>query len=115
VRKLRYAGSSEKDLSKFPIGAREEAAFAIEDARIGLRHPSAKPLKGFGGASVMEIVCDDEGDAYRVEYLTRFADAIYVLHAFQKKSTRGKKIPDRHIKLIQARLKDIERERAEHE
>src|SRR5215203_1823138 len=100
MRVLRWVASSKKDLSKFPQEAQREAGFALEDALKGLKHQSAKPLKAFGGASVMEIVCDDEGDAYRVVYVTRFADVIYVLHAFQKKSTRSKKTPDRHIELI---------------
>jgi phage-related protein len=110
MRELRWVASSKKDLLKFPDEARREAGFAIEDALRGLKHQSAKPLKDFGGASVMEIVCDDEGDAYRVVYATRFPEAIYVLHSFQKKSTRGKKTPDRHIELIHARLKDAEQD-----
>jgi phage-related protein len=110
MRNLRWVASSKKDLSKFPEDAKREAGFALGDAQRGLKHSSAKLLKEFGGASVMEIVCDDEGNAYRVVYVTRFPDAIYVLHAFQKKSTRGKKTPDRHIELIRTRLKDAEQD-----
>jgi phage-related protein len=107
MRAIRWVASSKKDFSKFPEGAQREAIFALKDAAHGFKHASAKPLKGFGGASVMEIVCDDDGDAYRVMYVTRYEDAIYVLHAFQKKSTRGKKTPDRHMELVRARLKDL--------
>jgi phage-related protein len=113
MRALRWVASSRKDLSKFPTDAQREAGFALDDALRGLKHQSAKPLKEFGGASVMEIVCDDDGDAYRVVYVTRFADAIYVLHAFQKKSTHGKKTPGRHIELIRSRLKEAERDHRE--
>ena len=95
-------------MSKFPDEARREAIFALDDALQGLKHASAKPLKGFGGASVLEIVCDDGGDAFRVVYATRFAEAIYVLHAFQKKSTGGIATPQRHIELVRQRLKDAE-------
>ena len=114
MRSLRCVASSKKDMSNFPEDARREAAFALDDALRGIKHSSAKPLKAFGGASVMEILCDNEGDAYRVVYVTRFPDAIYVLHAFQKESTRGKKTPDRHIELIRSRLKVVEQGR-EHE
>src|SRR5829696_8601132 len=110
MRGLPWVGSSRKDLSKFPEDAQREANFALEDAQSGFKHQSAKPLKAFGGASVMEIVCDDDGDAFRVVYVTRFSDVIYVLHAFQKKSTSGKKTQERHIELIRSRLKDAERD-----
>jgi phage-related protein len=69
-----------------------------------------KPLKGFGGASVLEIVAAYRGDAWRAVYTVRFHDAIYVLHVFQKKSTRGISTPAREIELIQKRIADAERD-----
>jgi phage-related protein len=75
--------------------------------------PAAKPLKGFGGAGVIEIVSSYQGNTWRAVYTVRFHDAIYVLHAFQKKSTRGIATPAREIDLIQRRLADAERDHGE--
>ena len=63
-------------------------------AQKGDKHPSAKPLKGFGGARVLEIVEDCEGGSYRAVYTVRLADVVYVLHAFMKKSKKGIKTPN---------------------
>jgi phage-related protein len=82
--------------------------FAINDAQNGEEHPRAKALKGFGGRSVLEIVDDDDGNAYRAVYTVRFAGAIYVLHVFQKKSRRGIETPKREIEVIRTRLKVAE-------
>lgn len=113
MRELRWISSSKKDLSDFPEDALREALFALEDACLGEKHPSAKPLKGFGGASVLEVVCDDRSGTYRAVYTTRIADAVYVLHAFQKRSTHGKETPKRHLDKIAARLKMAELDHAE--
>jgi phage-related protein len=69
-----------------------------------LPRPAAKPLKGFTGAGVLEVVEDHMGDTYRAVYTVRFADAVYVLHAFQKKSKSGIATPQRDIDLIKTRL-----------
>ena len=73
---------------------------------MGAKHISAKPLKGFGGAGVLEIVEDDDGNTYRAVYTVRFKGAIYVLHAFQKKSKQGIKTPKHEIDLIENRLRE---------
>ena len=78
-------------------------------AQRGETDPAAKPLKGFGGARVMEIVDRHDTNTYRAVYTVQFAEAIYVLHAFQKKSTRGMATPEREINLIRRRLADAER------
>jgi phage-related protein len=75
---------------------------------MGDKHPSAKPLQGFGSAGVLEIVEDHDGDTYRAVYTVRFAEVVYVLHTFQKKSKRGVKTPKREIDLIKARLQRAE-------
>jgi len=62
---------------------------AIDDAQHGGEHPAAKALKGFGGRGVLEVVDDFGGDTYRAVYTIRFAGVVYVLHAFQKKSTKA--------------------------
>ena len=79
---------------------------ALYEAQCGGRHVSAKPLKGFGGAAVLEIVEDAAGGTYRAGYTVQFRSAIYVLHAFQKKSKRGLKTPRNELDKIRRRLKD---------
>jgi phage-related protein len=74
---------------------------------------NAVPMVGFGGASVLEVVIDESGDAYRAVYTVKFAEAIYVLHAFQKKSKRGIATPRPDINLIHSRLKLAERHYAD--
>lgn len=79
--------------------------YALYQAQVGRKAPSAKPLAGFGGASVLEIVDDYQTDTYRTVYTVKFADLVYVLHAFQKKSKRGVATPKTDIELIKRRLK----------
>jgi phage-related protein len=85
---------------------------AIWEAQAGGKAPYAKPLKGFSGAGVLEIVDDYDGDTYRAVYTVRFAGVVYVLHAFQKKSKRGIATPKQDMDLIEQRLK---RARENHE
>lgn len=82
--------------------------YAIYLAQIGEKHPDAKPLKGFGGAGVLEAIDDFAGNTYRAVYTVRFADAVYVLHAFQKKAKRGIATPKREMEIIQSRLRRAE-------
>jgi len=89
-----------------PDEVQQVFGFALYYAQIGLLHPDAKPLKGFGSAGVLEVVEDWHGNAYRAVYTVRFADTVYVLHCFQKKSKRGIETPKPDIDLIRERLKD---------
>ena len=82
---------------------------ALYAAQRGETDPAAKPLKGFGGTRVMEIVERYRTDAYRAIYTARFEDAVYVLHVFQKKSRRGRATPKHEIDLIRQRLNEAER------
>ena len=82
--------------------------YALYQAQLGLKHSSAKPLRGFGGASVLEIVEDHQSDTYRAVYTVKFSEFIYVLHAFQKKSKKGIATPKPDIDLIKTRLKTAE-------
>lgn len=102
---VRWVGSSKEDLRAFPKEVRGRVGGALWDAQIGRKAPYAKPLKGFGGASVLEIVDDFDGDTYRAVYTVRFAGAVYVLHAFQKKAKRGIATPKAELDLIAQRLK----------
>jgi phage-related protein len=78
-------------------------------AQEGFRHRKAKPLTGFGGAGVVEIVSDYRGDAFRTVYTVRFASSVCVLHAFQKKSKMGIATPQSDINLVRQRLREAER------
>ena len=89
-----------------PIDAKKVFGFALDQAQRGGKHPDAKPLIGFGGAGVMEIVYDYLGDTYRAVYTIIFPHIVYVLHVFKKKAKSGIRAPKRDIELIQRRFKD---------
>ena len=101
---VRWIGSSKDDLSAFPEDVKRRVGGALWEAQVGLKASFAKPLKGFGSAGVLEVVEDSDGGTYRAVYTVRFARAVYVLHAFQKKSRRGIATPKSEIDLITLRL-----------
>lgn len=103
-RPIRWVGGSKGDLSAFPQEVKTRMGGALWDAQIGLKSPAAKPLKGFGGAGVLEVVADFDGNAFRTVYTVRFAEVVYVLHAFQKKSRQGIATPKGELDVIRARL-----------
>ncbi len=102
---VRWIGSSRDDLRAFPEDVRLRVGGALWEAQLGRKAGWAKPLKGFGGAGVLEVVDDFDGDTFRAVYTVRFAGVIYVLHAFQKKSKSGIATPRHEIALIEQRLK----------
>lgn len=104
-----WVGSSRKDLRAFSRQVRADIGRAIYAAQMGDTDPAAKPLKGFGGTRVMEIVDRHDTNTYRAVYTVQFAGIIYVLHAFQKKSKRGIATPQKDIELIRRRLADAGR------
>jgi phage-related protein len=93
-------------LRDFPDDVRRFMGQALFEAQLGGKHPAAKPLRGFHGAGVLEIVDDFDGNTYRAVYTVRFASAIFVLHAFQKKAKKGIATPKHDVELIQRRLRD---------
>jgi len=101
-----FVGSSKKDLQAFPVAVRSEIGQSLFEAQLGEHPRNAKPLKGFNG--VLEIRDNFDGDTYRTVYTTRLEGVLYVLHAFQKKSTSGIATPQRHIDLVRQRLRDAE-------
>ena len=105
MKPLRWVRSSKVDLCRFPEGARSEAGHALYLAQKGERAINALPMTGFGSSKVLEVVIPEDGDAYRAIYTIKFEDAVYVLHAFQKKSKRGVETPRRDMALIKSRLK----------
>jgi phage-related protein len=109
LKPLVWVGSSRKDFSAFPEEVKSEMGYGLFQAQEGFRHRKAKPLAGFGGAGVVEIVSDYRGDAFRTVYTVRFASSVYVLHAFQKKSKTGIATPQSDVNLVRQRLREAER------
>jgi phage-related protein len=112
VRPLLWVASSKRDYRGFPPRVQDRFGFGLFLAQTGQHPPSAKPLKGLGSGTV-ELVDDFDGDTYRAVYRVRFGDAVYVLHAFKKKSKQGIKTPQSDIDLVKRRLKDAEQDHAE--
>jgi phage-related protein len=102
---LEFIGSSRDDLSDFPLEAKKEIGLALRAAQKGQKAGNAKPLKGFGGASVLQITSNFDSDTYRTVYTVQLKGMIYVLHAFQKKSNEGIKTSQNDINKIKGRLK----------
>ena len=101
---LHWIGSALKETRKFPPAVQRNIGFALSAAQFGGKHLSAKPWKG-EGPGVLEVVKDYDGDTYRAIYTVRFVRAVYVLHAFQKKSPRGIQTRQSDIALVRERLK----------
>jgi len=105
---LTWIASSRRDMRALPKEVRRSFGVALFAVQIGETPPIAKPLRGFGGAGVLELIEYDAGGTYRAIYTVRFTTAIYVLHVFQKKSKHGRETPQRDIDLIKERLKRAE-------
>jgi phage-related protein len=112
LKSLFWIGGAKEDLSAFPDAVKTDIGHALFVAQQGGKAPSAKPLKGFGGAGVLEVVDDHDGDTYRAVYTVRFGERVYVLHAFQKKSKSGIATPKGELAKIEARLKRAQEEHA---
>jgi phage-related protein len=111
-RPLIWRGSSKADYLAFPPVVQREMGYALFLAQMGERHATmAKTLKGFGGGAVIEVKESHDGNAYRAVYTVRYAEAVYVLHAFQKKSKTGIKTSQADMRLIEKRLKELNEER----
>ena len=95
-------------MREFPDLVQDYMGYALYVAQRGGKHRDTKPLSGFGGAGVVEIVNDHRGDTFRAVYTVRFAGTVYVLHAFQKKSKTGRETPRRDMELIKQRLREAE-------
>jgi phage-related protein len=102
---LLWIGPSKDELMEFPKPVMRAIGFALYAAQTGDKPDNAKPLRGFGGAGVLEVIEDHDGNTYRAVYTVKLGDAVYVLHCFQKKSTKGIQTPKHIVKLIERRLK----------
>lgn len=114
LKPLEWIASSLKDLREFPAAVKRDIGSALLMAQKGGKADAVKPLKGFGGAGVLEVVEDHDGNTFRAVYTVRFATAVYVLHAFQKKAKRGIETPKSDLDVVRRRLvvaEDLHRQR----
>jgi phage-related protein len=103
-----WVGSCRADLAAFPQGARRVLGFAHHVAQLGGRHADARPLRGFGGGGVLEVIEDYDRRTFRLMYTVRLGDRVYALHAFKKKSTRGVQTPKHEMDVVRRRLREAE-------
>ena len=113
-KQLSWIGDSLERIREFPEEVKDDIGFALREVQQGKKPASAKPLKGFKGAGVLEIIEDYRSDTYRAVYTVKFAEVVYVLHCFQKKSKQGIKTPKQDMELIERRLKTAETDYAAH-
>jgi phage-related protein len=109
LKPLIWIGSARRDFRAMPAAVKSDMGYALYLAQQGEKHRNAKPLKGFGGAGVVEIVADYRGDTFRCVYTVRLAGSIYVLHVFQKKSKKGRETPEPDKAVVEQRLREAER------
>jgi phage-related protein len=102
---IKWLGSSKKDLADFPEEVEDEVGYALWQVEEGRRPARAKPLRGYGGASVLEICEDFDTDTYRVVYTVEYEEAIYVVQSYKKKSKKDSEVPRNDQRIIDARLK----------
>ncbi len=107
MKDVRFVGSSLDDLKQFPAGARRDAGFELSNVQAGLQPSDWKPMNTVGAGAV-EIRIKDKDGIFRVIYVARYEEAIYVLHAFQKKSQKTRKAD---IELAKARYKALSEQR----
>jgi phage-related protein len=108
LKPLFFVGSSRDDLRALPDDVKDVFGYALFLAQVGAIYTRAKPLRGFGGAGVLEVVDNDASGTYRAVYTVQLASAVYVLHVFQKKSRRGISTPRQEIDLVKSRLRQAE-------
>ena len=106
TRPIQWITAARKDFLAFPAGAKEICLDALTIAAEGGKADIAKPMLGMG-SGVFEVALPFRGNAFRVVYLVQIADEIWVVHAFQKKSTQKIKTPKREIDLIKDRIKRL--------
>jgi phage-related protein len=108
MRRVSWLKAAWRDFEDFPEKVRRQIAYGLDRAAEGGKADSAKPLHGIEGG-VFEIVADDRSGTYRAVYAVKLGDHIWVVHAFQKKSVRGIRTPQREIDLIRERIKRLKK------
>ncbi len=109
TRPISWIQAALKDFKRFPQAVQGAIRVALTVAAEGRKADIAKPMKGLG-AGVFEVAARHPNGAYRAVYALQVGDAIWILHAFQKKATQGRKTPKREIELIRSRLGRLEKE-----
>ncbi len=104
MRDVKWVGDSREQVRSFPKPAKKIVGQALNAAQSGRKHINAKPLRGVG-SGVLEVAARYDTNTYRAVYTVKLGENIYVLHAFQKKSTRGIRTSKKEINLIKQRLK----------
>lgn len=104
LKPIEWASQAKKELKEFPDDVIDVIGYSLMLVQQGEKPDNAKPLKGFAGAGVLEVIEDFDSDTYRAIYTVRFKKAIYVLCAFKKKSKEGIKTPKKDMDLIKHRL-----------
>ena len=112
MRPVLWVGSSKRDYGEFPAQVQDNFGFELFLVQTGQHPLSAKPLKGLG-SGIIELIDDFDGDTYRAVYTVRFHEAVYVLHAFKKKSKQGIATQKRDIELVKRRLRDAQDDHVE--
>lgn len=106
TRPISWVNAALKEFRQFPEEAQTICLTVLTIAAEGQKADIAKPLRGLG-SGIFEIALAYRGDAFRVIYAVQLADELWVIHAFQKKSTQGIKTPQREIDVIKERLKRL--------
>ena len=107
MKELMWVADSRSNVKAFPAIVQDDIGYALYRAQLGEMSAYAKPLHGLG-SGVLEIAARDSSGTYRAVYTVRFVGVLYVLHAFQKKSTKGIATPQRHLDLVRQRLREAE-------
>ena len=115
IKPVEWLGSTLGDLRVLPDPVQDDFGYALYLAQTGDKHPRAKPLRGYHGAGVLEVVRQHDAEAYRAIYTVRFTEAVYVLHVFQKKSSSGIATPVAEMRVVEARMKEAVRRHSEWE
>ena len=115
IKPVEWLGSKLSDLRELPAPVQDDFGYALYLAQTGDKHPHSKPLRGYHGAGVLEVVQQHDAQAYRAIYSVRFVEAVYVLHIFQKKSRSGIATPIQEMRVVELRLKEALRRHDEWE
>ncbi len=115
LKPVEWLGSTLEDLRVLPGPVQDDFGYALYLAQTGDKHIHTKPLKGYRGAGVLEVVRQHDSQAYRAIYTVRFVEAVYVLHVFQKKSKSGIATPMAEMRVVEARLKEAQQRHSEME
>ena len=106
---VHFLGDAEDVLAALPKAVKLSLGFGLYVAQCGEKAANAKPLKGFGGAGVLEVLEDDRGGTYRAVYTVKFKGVVFVLHVFQKKSKKGIETPQEEMALVKRRLLEAQK------